>query len=493
MNQTSTQPLPPLLVAGTGPLPPEKPGKLFAPGLRVWGIARELAAQGNPVRLATVHFTGEPLCQVFVRDLEIGEAADTLPTARVVELGEGAVASVLEREAKEFGAVAAIGSCELMNRELAVMGGDLPLWCDFFGDPMAERQMISRLLDSDALLADQWRTYAPILARADRCSGCSRYQAAALLGQLGAMGRLNRHTAFESIVHVIPPWLEAVAEKPESNGEKLLRGVKVPLDAKIIVQTGGFNTWLDVDTLFVALESTMQERAEVHFAATGGAIPGHNDRTFEDFQSRVEGSSFRNRFHLLGWVPMDHVPQVIAEADVAVNVDLPCAEGWLGTRNRLMDWIDASVPVVSTIGCELVQDFASRALIYGVPPSDPAAISAALLEVLDVRESQNSEIENRTREAREYLLGNHGALTCLAPLLDWAKDPRSASDLQAWRGTGESPPSLFVEASDRLRRFSSSIEGAERHSGGVSVNLAAGFGSRLARGARRIQALLRSG
>lgn len=458
----------------------------------MWGIARELAAQGNPVRLATVHFTGEPLDRVFIRDLKNAGTADSLPPPRVVELGEGSVASVLAQEAKEFGAAAAIGSCELMCRELAAMDSDIALWCDFFGDPMAERQMLARLLDSDALLADQWRTYAPILARTDRCSGCSRAQAAALLGQLGALGRLNRHTAFGSIVHVVPPWLEPAIEKPTPSDKKLLRGESVPTDAKIIVQTGGFNTWLDVDTLFGALESTMRERDDVHFAATGGAIPGHNDRTFDGFQARVQGSSFRDRFHLLGWLPLDDVPRVIAEADVALNVDLPCAEGWLGTRNRLMDWIAASVPVVSTIGCELAQDFASRDLIRGVPQSDPSAVSAALLEVFAASESDKSELENQTREACDYLLANHQASTCLRPLLDWAKSPDSASDLQAWRGTDEAPPSLFAEAGERARRLSSAT--APAGSGPRAPEaLPARLGSRLARGARRIRTLLRSG
>jgi hypothetical protein len=326
-----------LLVVGVGPLPPERPDQLFAPGLRIWGIARELARAGHHVRLLCAGFGEHGLSLARRYDLkwERGEEPH-LPEPEELRIpGEG-WAELIAIEAASFKARAAIGSTDVMNHALAESGIMIPIWMDFFGDPMAERQMLALRHGSDEGLLDQWTLVAPALARADRVSGCSTDQCAALLGQLGAVGRLNRHTVSDRLIKCLPPWVELIPIDIDS--EPAVRGPLAPEEAFIIVQTGGFNTWLDVETLFAALERAMAANERIHFAATGGAIPGHHEGGFEWFAAQVEKSPFRDRFHLLGWLPLGMVPRVISEGDLGLNVDLPCPEGILGTRNRLMDY-----------------------------------------------------------------------------------------------------------------------------------------------------------
>jgi hypothetical protein len=185
---------------------------------------------------------------------------------------------------------------------------------DYFGDPMAERQMLALRHGSDEGLADQWNLVAPALARADRLSGCSADQCAAILGQLGAVGRLGRFTVSDRLIHRLPPWIEPIPI--DIDCEPLVRGTQMPQDAYLIIQTGGFNTWLDVHTLFAALELAMAANPRLHFAATGGAIPGHHVGGFQWFAAQVAKSQFKDRYHPLGWVPLGQVPRVISEGDL---------------------------------------------------------------------------------------------------------------------------------------------------------------------------------
>lgn len=498
-----------VLVAGVGPLPPEAPEKLFAPGLRVWGAAEALARAGHDVRLATVEFSGEPLRRLRVREARAANPASpaTLGPAREVPLSEGGLGEALAREAEDQGAEAVFGSTDLVARALTALDPRTPVWMDYFGDPMAERQMLAALHGSDGGLADQWSTLAPALRRADRLSGCSRYQVGALLGEAAALGRLNRHTVAEPLVELLPPWIAPVA--PCDDPGPFVRGVLAPPDAFLVVQTGGFNTWLDVDTLFAALSLAMDRVPKLRFVATGGAIPGHNEIGFARFEALARESPRRDRFHLLGWLPLGRVPRVIAECDVGLNVDRPGPEGWLGTRNRLMDWALAGLPVVSTLGTELAEELAERfgeRGVYVAPQGDADALARALADAAEVaagrrtnggagprrRENESDRTSGSesaiAREAdwppAEWLRRERSPERCLAPLLRWVESPRLAPDRAAWLA-GEAPPALWL-AGDAAGAAAALEEERARRARAES-RLARLEGSRLVRLAMRLR------
>ncbi len=455
-SMNTSQSLPPLLVVGAGWLPPESPERLHLPGVRVWGIARELVKAGHPVRLASFVYEGADVTELHMRDVRTeqnsnGEIAVRLQPRRTLQIPANEPAAELDRESREFGAAAVIGCLDMVNRHMGRMASELPMWCDHPGDPMAERQLLARAWDSDYLLADQWRTLAESLSRADRVSGFSRAQTGALAGEMAALGRLNQYTAHEELIHCIPPWHEprekgdwlkqsdCLSPFSHLSGDPLVRERRAPKDAFIIAQTGGFNSWLDEETLFVALETAMRRDARIHFAATGGGIPGHNERTFNNFARLVAASEFRERFHLLGWIALSDVDRVLSEADVAILADRPGVEGWLGGRYRLVDWIAAGLPIVATLGCELAQELSALELISGVPQRDSAALAEAILDMA----KDPTRTRERANHAREYFLREYDIHKVLRPLLDWARDPKPASDLAAWRA-GARPNALWI-------------------------------------------------
>ncbi len=476
----------PLLLAGVGPLPPEYPNRLFAPGLKIWGIARELSRVGHPVRLATLGFDSNERNSLNIFELGVqapSEIENLKP--RTVQIGDEAIHKILAREAAEYHARALIGSTDLMNRELALMDSDLPLWCAFFGDPMAEKQLLAKTHGSDDGLSPQWKMMIPALRRADRVSGCSRRQVGALMGELGTQGRLNRHTAEIVMAACLPPWIEPIPQSAESG--PIMRGVSVPADAFIVLQTGGFNSWLDEETLFHSLEGAMANNPAIHFAATGGAIPGHNSLTFERFKSRVDSSTHGKRFHFLGWLPLPQVPRVIAEADLALNVDLPSLEGWLGTRNRLMDWLMGDLPIISTLGCEFAQDLGTKNLIRIVNQGDARAITDSILEIA----SNPKEAKARAEAARNVMLAHNTPAQCLKPLLDWAADPKPAPDRVAWKN-GDSPPRLWLDAGDEAARIAE-LESVRVELARADAELKSLEGSRAVQFAMQLRKLLGNG
>lgn len=446
----------PILAAGVGPLPPERPDRLYAPGVRLWGIARELARAGHRVRLIAAGFGRAERTTLSIHDVAPDRNYPRLSDPRKIELATEAIPAALAKEAADSSAAATVSTTDVMNHAVAVSGLTIPAWMDYFGDPMAEAQLLAVRGGSDEGLARQWSLVAPALARADRLSGCSRDQAAAILGQLGVAGRLNRFTTFEPLVEVIQPWFEPIPIDIDCDSP--LRGGLVPRDSFLVVQTGGFNTWLDVETLFAALERAMAADPRIHFAATGGAIAGHYSGGFGWFAAQVAASPNRERYHLLGWLPVGQVPRVIHEADLGLNIDLACPEGRFGTRNRILDWLGASIPTISTPGCELAETLGAAKLIDLIPHGDPEAAAKAILD----HAADPKPGREQAAQAAAHLRRAYDPAVCLRPLIDWAAAPKVASDLHSYRSGKAAPSVLLGQAGDAASSHRKAIQTARR-------------------------------
>jgi hypothetical protein len=98
----------------------------------------------------------------------------------------------------------------------------------------------------------------------------------------------------------------------------------------------------------------MAQHPKIVFVSTGGAIPGHDEKTFARFSQAVENSPHRNRYVLHGWVPTEDVPNYYLEANVALNIDRWSIEGEVGYRTRTLDWIMAYIFMIFPIAFSLM-------------------------------------------------------------------------------------------------------------------------------------------
>jgi glycosyltransferase involved in cell wall biosynthesis len=407
-----------VLVIGVGPIPPRHPEKLHAPGLRLWSFADQIARAGHEVALCEAMFAGQQESAPVTPAPEIPENIKFLS----LPLDLQGAAARLREIARETRPEAAVALTDIMNCSAALAKLPCPLWCDYLGHPMAERQMLARVFESDDGLIDQWRMLIPALLGADTFSACSAHEKDALIGELGAVGRLNRHTSPLDLVSVIPQPFSPVLLKAESGA---IRGKIAKPDDFVVISTGGFNTWMDEATLFAGLVRAMEENPRVVFVVIGGAIKGHNEKTFTDFKTCVEASPFRERFHFAGWVSHEKVAAFYRDADLAINIDHFSYEGRLGTRTRIVEWARYGVPVLATPLGELAEDLAARKLM----------LSFKFGDARDLAEKISSAAENpaagreRAERAREYVEQVYSPKCVIEPILKWLENPASAPDL----------------------------------------------------------------
>lgn len=427
-----------ILIAGVGPTPQAQAERLHAPGLRLWAMTQTLLAAGHHVLMAEARF-GEPAeSHAPVSPASSAEDnEDAIPITRVdlrwqratISLTPDAAARALRALAHTFHPDALVTSTDVMALAATRSGLPQPLYVDYFGDPMAERQMQAFVHDSDESLLSAWAHMLPALLRADRFSACSNAHRHTLLGQLSAAGRLNRHTAAAELVDVLPQGY-SYERHIEPSGRFALRGKVVPEQAVVILFTGGYNSWLDEKVLFAALEEAMTRDPAIHYVSTGGDLPGHNTLTFERFRSLLERSQHPARYHFLGWVPTHSLADICEQSDMAINLDRPGLEAEFGLRNRLYLWMGCGVAVVSTTLSEEIALFAAKNLIRGIPVGDPHAIAEVLLELARGRELR----EMMSKRARQFITKEYTYERLMRPLAAWAQSPTLAPDRLAAMG-----------------------------------------------------------
>ncbi|MFQ3535713.1 MAG: glycosyltransferase [Aggregatilineales bacterium] len=428
-----------ILLFGFAPLPFE-PYRAAGPSLRTWHFVSVLRQAGHRVCLI-----GDRMAGIYPEDLPpiiTTETADFIyhNVHDIVWHDPRALRPLIKAFAPECAIAVTTPAASVAASNI----GALPLWCDLYGSVMAEAQLKALLYADDQYLAHFWNFERHALERADKFSAVSERQQWSVVGELGMWGRLNQWTCGYSFVTTIPI---ASEETPFTATGPYLRGTRIPEDAFLILYSGGYNTWTDVDTLFAALERVFEANPKAYFASTGGPIYGHDDFTYRRFESLIAESAYRERYHLCGWLEAQDLINLYLESDVAVNVDRFAYETMLGSRTRILDWLRAGLPCVSSDLTELAQCVAACGAGLTYPHGDAEALAERLLTC--AQPERNAQMRYN---ARRLLAARYTYQATSAELLAWVAAPHRAPDF-------DKPPvrlvrpyrTLWVELSEMLR------------------------------------------
>lgn len=405
-----------IIVLGVGPTPIGNPERVYAPGLRLFAFSKYIHQAEFRTIMGEACFEGGDSVSRSSEEIEPGWERRRLP------LDPLSASGIIDQWIREVNPVALVSTTDVMNRAISLLETNIARWMDFNGHPMAERQELGFVHNSDEGLIDQWLYIIPSLLTGDRFSTCSTPQKFALIGELGAVGRLNRYNSGHDLVTVMKPG--AVLHEPQPEKTRVFRGEGVPSDAFGLLWNGGFNTWVDEKTLYEGVCLAMKESEKIHFIVTGGEIKKHNEITFERFRKRVMEGSFKSRFHFFGWVPLKRLSNFYIEADAAINIDRFTYEAILGFRNRIFSWMNFNLPIITTPLSENTKELVSQKLAVGFSPGQARELADGILYIM-----KNPDFAREmARNARKYLLEEYDYAKILQPLLDWLAKPRNAPD-----------------------------------------------------------------
>jgi len=385
--------------------------KMAGPAIRAWAMAGLLAAEHDVV-LATLGACTRSSTGFAARSVGAGQLRELAGWCEVL-LVRGFVTAVHPwLLATETVVVADI--YDPMQLEALEPGRD--------GGQAARRRSVQGAV---VALNDQ-------LLRADLLLCASDRQRDFWLGSLAALGRVNPATydadrTLGSLLAVVPFGLSA---DPPVRGRGAIRGVVPGIDGtdEVIVWGGGIYNWFDPLTLLRAVDRLRHRRPQVRLYFLGVTHPNSDD---PGMAMAVAARSLaaelglldRHVFFNTGWVDFDDRAGYLLDADLGVSTHLDTVETAYSFRTRVLDYLWAGLPVVTTAGDALADLVAAEQLGLTVPPGDTVALEAALFRLLD-----DSAFAADCRSRVAAVAPRFAWPEAVRPLIEFCRDPQRAPD-----------------------------------------------------------------
>ncbi|MGB3976495.1 MAG: glycosyltransferase [bacterium] len=410
-----------ILLLGLSPLPTVNDRFTLAPGKRTWQFASPLLEKGHRICLVCSRHLAAKQSKDREK-IEAEEHGNLIYYDVTQDLFENK--TWLQQIHDNFKPDCIVGATVYPSYIATKLRTDRPIWADLFGHIMAEAQTKSQVFKDNYYLSQLWNQEKTILDRADIFSVVAKPQSYATIGELGTRFRLNRATTGYQFTHVIPCSINENTVFDQSKQTRILRGVHVPDDAFIILWSGGYNTWADVKTLFKALENLFQSHPNAYFVSTGGEIASHDEITYQFFLNQIDQSIYKNRFIMRGWIPFSEIPSYLHEANIGVNIDLFSYEGILGSRNRLLDWMQFKLPMLTSELCDLSLIIKNNSLGLTFEPENVDSLVTALTQAIN----HPDMLHSMAQKAFDYCLEHFTSEMTTRPLQKWVENPCRAPD-----------------------------------------------------------------
>ncbi len=184
--------------------------------------------------------------------------------------------------------------------------------------------------------------------------------------------------------------------KPDPAARKLIRKeLKIPEEAPLIGLVGRFDPLKDFRNFVQAAALLHRDRPDIHFLLCGDDVTWDNPQ----LTGWVQEAGILGRCRLLG--RRDDIPRLLATLDIAASSSI--SESF---ANVIVEAMSCGVPCVVT-------DVGDSALIVGqggrvVPPKNPAALSSAWREVIELGQEGRTRLGTaaRTRVTEHFNLPN---------------------------------------------------------------------------------------
>lgn len=210
------------------------------------------------------------------------------------------------------------------------------------------------------------------------------------LGHLGAFGRINPLTygadvTLRSLIDVCP---FGMPDQPPERTRAAIKGTipGIGPDDKVILWAGGIYDWFDPLTLIRAVGRLAETRPDVRLLFLGTTHPTIGEpRMAQRARALSDELALTDRFVFFnqGWAGYEDRQNFLLDADVGVSTHVDHIETAFAFRTRLLDYLWASVPIVTTEGDSFARVVERDGLGRTVPERDVDALARALAEMLD--------------------------------------------------------------------------------------------------------------
>ena len=387
--------------------------RMAGPAIRAWEICRALAVE-HDVRLVTFGHCMQGGEGFEVRQIQVSDFRSEVTASDVVII-QGFV----------FNAFPWLQTCEQV------------LVVDLY-DPF---QLETLEVDRDKTEQDRYSALAYALQelslqlrRGDFFLCASPRQRDLWIGHLAAAGRINPNTydadpGLDSLISIVPFGTSA---QPAAQMRHAIKGATAGIseEDKVVLWGGGVYNWFDPLTLVRAIDLVRVALPEVRLYFLGMKHPNPDVpemavatrcRLLADELGLTGSHVFFNE----GWAPYEERADYLLDADVGVSCHFQHVETEFSFRTRILDYLWAGLPIVSTAGDSFAALVAKEDLGIAVPAEDVDALAAALHEVLTSDSAHQRYQANVQRVAKDFRWPR-----VLEPLLVFCRNPVRSADAE---------------------------------------------------------------
>ena len=279
------------------------------------------------------------------------------------------------------------------------------------------------------------------LRRADFFICASEKQRDMWLGHLAAVGRINPFTyaaddTLRNLIDVVPFGISDEKMSPTGHGIKgVVEGISA--EDKVVLWGGGIYNWFDPLTLIRAMSTLALKRGRDTTA--GKREPNarlfflgvaHPNPDVAALAMVTRARALSDELGLTGthvffndtWVPYAERADYLGDADLGVSTHLEHLETAFSFRTRILDYLWAGLPVVSTAGDAFADIIESSGAGIVVPERDVDALSDALETLLFTKAGATAA------KAAHKLSTSFLWSTVAKPLVDYCASATPAAD-----------------------------------------------------------------
>lgn len=252
------------------------------------------------------------------------------------------------------------------------------------------------------------------------------------LGYLSGLGRINplnyaKDSTLRELIDVVPFGISDENPQKQTSG---LRG-KVPgigQEDFIFIWGGGIYNWFDPLTLIEAVSRVSETHPQIRLFFMGLTHPNPMFSQSSMSNQAVElaeslGVKDRYVFFNQSWVPFEERADYLLDANVGVSTHFVHLETAYSFRTRILDYLWAGLPIISTEGDTFAQIIDHNHLGVVVDEKDVESCVSALLSVIDDKAFFEKCVENVGKIRTKYRW-SEAAL----PLLNFVARGTFASD-----------------------------------------------------------------
>lgn len=215
----------------------------------------------------------------------------------------------------------------------------------------------------------------------------------------------DKDRSLKHLIDIVPFGLSS--EKPSKKNLSVRQLFHLKDSDKIILWGGGIWNWFDPLTLIKAIKLLSLERDDIKLVFMGTK---HPNKLVPEMKMTYDAIELARALNILdthvffnySWVPYDERGGLLLEATLGVSTHFEHLETQYAFRTRILDYLWAELPIVTTTGDSFAELIERQKLGEVVPFNDEGALARAIQKIVTQPELQAKIKENIAHVKKEF-------------------------------------------------------------------------------------------